>query len=119
MGLYRDSGDFDSPALISSQPVWYTIRGADLLLRLRIQPRASHEGIEGVRDGRLRVRVSSPPVEGAANERLIRILADVMDVPRGSLALTRGIKSRDKDVTVHGVAPRAPELVARLAGKRE
>ena len=100
--------------MISDHPVWYAVRGADLLLRLRIQPRAAHEGIEGVREGRLRVRVSSPPVEGAANERLIRILADVLGVPRSSIALTRGAKSRDKDVTVHGVAPRASELIARL-----
>ncbi len=103
--------------MTSSPPVWYAVRGADLLLRLRIQPRATREGIEGVREGRLRVKVSSPPVEGAANERLLRILADALGVPRGSLALTRGVKSREKDVTVHGVAPRASELIARLAGK--
>ena len=98
------------------QPVWYDVRGADLLLRLRIQPRASKEGIDGVREGKLRVRVSSPPVDGAANERLIRILSDVMAVPRGAIVLIRGAKSRDKDVTVHGVAARASELLARLAG---
>lgn len=105
--------------MTTREPVWYVVRGADLLLRLRIQPRASHEGIDGVRDGRLRVRVSSPPVDGAANERLVRILAEVMAVPRSSVALTRGAKSRDKDVTVHGVAPRAPEIIARLVGKPE
>ncbi len=102
--------------MTSNPPVWYAVRGADLLLRLRIQPRATREGIEGVREGRLRVKVSSPPVEGAANERLIRILADALDLPRRSLALTRGAKSRDKDVTVHGVASRASELIARLTG---
>jgi uncharacterized protein len=100
-----------------TQPVWYDVRGADLLLRLRIQTRASREGVDGVREGRLRVRVSSPPVEGAANERLIRLLAEVMAVPRGSIALTRGAKSRDKDVTVQGVAARASELVTRLVSK--
>jgi uncharacterized protein (TIGR00251 family) len=97
-----------------TSPVWYDVRGADLLLHLRIQPRASRDGIEGVREGRLRVRVSTPPVDGAANERLIRILADVLEVPRGSIVLTRGAKSRDKDVLVHGVAARASELIERL-----
>ena len=103
--------------MTSNAPVWYVVRGADLLLRLRIQPRASKEGIEGVREGRLRVRVSSPPVDGAANEALLRILADVIGVPRRSIALTRGVKSRDKDVIVQGVAPRASELIARLIGQ--
>lgn len=97
-----------------SAPNWYDVRGADLLLHLRIQPRASREGIDGVREGRLRVRVSSPPIDGAANERLVRVLAQVLDVPRTSITLTRGEKSRDKDLTVHGVAARASELVARL-----
>jgi uncharacterized protein (TIGR00251 family) len=89
------------------------------LLHLRIQPRASKEGIDGVREGRLRVRVSSPPVEGAANERLIRILAATMGVPRASIALARGAKSRDKDVIVYGVAARAAELIERLAGNTD
>ncbi len=102
--------------MTSNAPVWYAVRGADLLLRLRIQPRAAREGIDGVREGRLRVKVSSPPVDGAANERLLRLLAAAMDVPRSSIALTRGVKSRDKDITVQGVAPRAAELIARLAG---
>jgi uncharacterized protein (TIGR00251 family) len=93
---------------------WYDVRGANLLLRLRIQPRASREGFDGVREGRLRVRVSSPPVEGAANERLVRLLAETLDVPRASITLTRGSKSRDKDLTVHGVAARVAEIVALL-----
>jgi uncharacterized protein len=98
-----------------SAPNWYDVRGADLLLRLRIQPRASREGIDGVREGRLRVRLHTPPVEGAANERLVRVLAEALDVPRASITLTRGAKSRDKDLTVHGVAARACELIARLS----
>jgi uncharacterized protein (TIGR00251 family) len=105
--------------LTANPSVWYSVRGADLLLRLRIQPRATKEGIEGVREGRLRVRVSSAPVDGAANERLLRILADAMAVPRRSIALTRGAKSREKDVTVLGVAPRASELIARLTAETD
>jgi uncharacterized protein len=98
---------------------WYNVRGADLVLRLRIQPRASREGFHGVREGRLCITVSSPPVDGAANDRLLRILAEALDVPRRSIALTRGAKGRDKDLTVHGVAARAPELVARLEANQK
>jgi hypothetical protein len=94
--------------------VWYSVRGADLLLRLRIQPRSSREGICEPRGDRLRIRVSAAPVDGAANESLIRLLAHALDVPRTAVRLTRGEKSRDKEILVLGAAARAAELVARL-----
>ena len=94
---------------------WHSIRGADLVLRVRIQPRASREGIEGVREDRLRVRVCSPPVDGAANESLIRLLAQALDVPRAAIRLARGEKSRDKEIIVLAAAARSGQLLARLA----
>jgi uncharacterized protein (TIGR00251 family) len=96
------------------QQPWHEILGSDLLIRVRVQPRASREGIDGAHDGRLKVRVSAPPVEGAANARVVLLLAEQLGVPRSTLTLTRGAKSRDKDILVQGVAARAPELIARL-----
>jgi uncharacterized protein YggU (UPF0235/DUF167 family) len=93
------------------------VRGADLLLRLRVRPRASPEGIGGVRDGRLLVRVAAAPVDGAANERLIRILARELATPLATLILTRGVTSRDKDVLVRAAAARHGELLARFASR--
>jgi uncharacterized protein (TIGR00251 family) len=98
---------------------WCHVRGTDLLLRLRIQPRASHEGLEGVREGRLRVRVSAAPVDGAANERLILILARAMQLPRSTLRLVRGLRGRDKEVLVSGGAARCTELRERLASHQQ
>ena len=112
MGGYRHSGDLVTSSL--SAPSWYELRGSDLLLRLRIQPRASREGIDGLHGGRLRIRISSPPVDGAANDRLVRVLAEALGVPRAAIKLARGAKSREKDIVVQGVAARAAELVARL-----
>ena len=83
-------------------PDWYEIRGQDCLIRVRVQPRSSREGIDGVREGRLRVRVSSPPADGAANERLIRLLSHALGVPKTHISLIRGAKNRDKDLLVHG-----------------
>lgn len=93
---------------------WHETRGTDLLLRVRVQPRASHEGIEGVREGRLRIRVSAPPVEGAANTRVVELLAERLDLPRSSLAVVRGARGRDKEVRIRAAGPRAQELIARL-----
>ena len=93
---------------------WCSVQGTDLILRLRVRPRASPEGFGGVRAGRLQVRVSAAPVEGEANERLMRILARELKVPVAALVLTRGVTSRDKDVRVRAAAARHAELIARF-----
>lgn len=94
---------------------WCSTQGADLVLHLRVRPRASPEGFAGVRAGRLQVRVSAPPVDGEANERVMRVLARELAVPVSSLVLTRGVSSRDKDVLVRSAATRRAELIARFA----
>jgi uncharacterized protein len=93
---------------------WCATQGADLVLHLRVRPRASPEGFAGVRAGRLQVRVSAAPVDGEANERLMRILARELAVPASALVLTRGVTSRDKDVLVRSAANRRADLVARF-----
>jgi uncharacterized protein (TIGR00251 family) len=86
---------------------WCEVRGTDLVLRIRIQPRASRDAIEGVHAGRLRVRITAPPVEGAANARLLEFLAGALDVARRRLAIARGDQARDKDVVLaNGAAER-------------
>lgn len=72
-------------------------------LSVRLTPRASREGIEGVRDGVLQVRVSAPPVDGAANEALLRLLAKRLGVPRSALTIVLGDTARTKVVEVDGI----------------
>jgi uncharacterized protein len=96
---------------------WCLVQGTDLVLRLRVRPRASPEGFGGVRAGRLQVRVSAAPVEGEANERLMRILARELATPVAALVLTRGVSSRDKDVLIRSAAARRAEIVARFASR--
>jgi uncharacterized protein (TIGR00251 family) len=117
----RRRGNQRSPQRAAAAPApqgalpWLEVRGADLVLRVRVQPRASHEGVDGVREDRLRVRVSAPPVEGAANERVVLVLANLMGIPARSLTVTRGAKSREKDLLIHGAAGRLAALAARLS----
>ncbi|MGC8521789.1 MAG: DUF167 domain-containing protein [Steroidobacteraceae bacterium] len=93
---------------------WLEIRGDDCLLRIRIQPRSSRECIDGVRDGRLLVRVTAPPIDGAANQRLIRLLSHALGVPKSDVSLLRGTKNRDKDVWVRGAAISAAQLAGEI-----
>ncbi len=79
---------------------------------VRVIPRASQEEFGGIRGSALVVRVSAPPVEGAANEALLRMLSDALGVPISDLAIIFGHHSRDKTLRVVGLS--AAELKRRL-----
>ena len=101
----------------ASREPWFAVRGGDLLLRLRIQARAAREGFAGVHAGRLRVRVGAPAVEGAANVRLVEMLAGCLSLPRGAFRIERGAHARLKDVLVLGAAARCTDIVAALTAQ--
>jgi len=81
-------------------------------LRLRIQPRASREEIAGVAGDAIRIRLTAPPVDGTANEALVRFLAVLLHVPRSAVELVSGRTRRTKLVAVTGVS--VEETVRRL-----
>jgi uncharacterized protein (TIGR00251 family) len=83
-------------------------------LRVRVQPRASREGLGGERDGALVVSLTAPPVEGKANEALVRLLGRTLGVPPSAVRVVRGATGRDKRVAVAGVT--AAAALARLGG---
>ena len=65
-------------------------------MQLRVQPRASRDEIAGVSGGAIRVRLMAPPVDGAANDALLRFLAARLDLPRSALTLVSGHTGRTK-----------------------
>jgi uncharacterized protein (TIGR00251 family) len=69
---------------------------------VRVQPRASRNAIEGVREGALVVRLTAPPVEGEANEALAGLLAARLNVPKSAVRILSGAHGRLKRVAVHG-----------------
>jgi uncharacterized protein (TIGR00251 family) len=74
-------------------------RGA--ALAVRVTPRASRNEIFGVlNDGTVKVHLTAPPVEGQANEALLKFLADVLDVPLSQLEIVAGKTGRDKLVSI-------------------
>jgi uncharacterized protein len=72
------------------------------MLSVKLQPRASANEICGPLGAELRIKVTAPPVEAAANEALVELLADRLDCARGRVELVRGHKSRHKIVKLHG-----------------
>jgi uncharacterized protein (TIGR00251 family) len=74
-------------------------------LPIHVQPRAARNEFVGLHDGCLKIRLTAPPVEGAANEALLRFLADWLDLPRRQIALVSGPGSRRKLVEADGLTP--------------
>jgi uncharacterized protein YggU (UPF0235/DUF167 family) len=83
---------------------------------VRLTPRAGADRVDGVVDGVLRARVTSPPVDGAANEALLRLVSAELGVPRRNVRLVSGAGSRTKVVGVADVPPE--RLVQRWPGLR-
>lgn len=84
-----------------------------LTFTVRVVPRASRSAIVGEHDGALRVRVAAPPVEGAANEELVRTLARALNVPSRAVEITAGHASKTKQVRVRGAGRATLESFAR------
>ncbi len=81
---------------------------------LHIQPRASRTEIAGLHGDALKLRIASPPVDGAANDEIVRFLADQLRVPRRAVAITAGASGRRKVVTVEGTTVDAARHALRL-----
>lgn len=90
----------------------YSEKQGLLTFKVRVVPRASASEIAGEHDGALRVRLAAPPVDNAANEELIRILASGFKVSRGAIEITAGHTSKLKQVSVTGIAPEALAAVS-------
>jgi hypothetical protein len=110
-------GDLDvlegTPLMPQALPGFLQARDGAVWLSIKLQPRASSNEIGEVVGNELKIRVTAPPVDSAANEALVRLLAEVLGCPRSAVELVRGHASRRKVVAVYGVE--AAEVLARLA----
>jgi uncharacterized protein (TIGR00251 family) len=81
-------------------------------ITLKVTPRSSRTGVDGVRDGRVLLRVTAPPVDSAANEAVVAVLADLLGVSKRSVRLVSGATGRNKVVEIDGVD--ADDVLAKL-----
>jgi uncharacterized protein (TIGR00251 family) len=84
-----------------------------VLLAVKLQPRASANRIEHTPGNELRVRVTAPPVDSAANEALVRVLAERLDCGKGKIELVKGQTSRHKLLKLYGFT--AEQVLALLS----
>jgi len=75
-----------------------------VIVTVRVIPRSGRSGVAGTRDGALLVRLNAPPVDGAANEELVDVLATAARVPKRAVTIVSGERGRLKTVRVDGVS---------------
>lgn len=90
-------------------PPYLRAQGDLVFLHVKVQPRASRNEIGELLGNELKVKIAAPPVDSAANEALVKFLAEVLGCPRGSVQLVRGAASRHKILSIRGLTA---ELVA-------
>jgi uncharacterized protein len=78
-------------------------QGEDWILAVRVQPRASRAKVVGMQADRLKIALTSPPVDGAANKALCQMIAKELRVAKGRVVLLRGERSREKLLSIQGV----------------
>jgi len=90
---------------MQAKVIRYSELDSALTFAVRVVVRASSSGIVGEHDGALRVRIAAPPVEGAANRELIKVLAKSFKLPRNAVEIVSGANSRCKTVRIQGAKP--------------
>jgi uncharacterized protein (TIGR00251 family) len=86
-----------------SEELRVTATPEGLLFTVHVQPRASRSEICGAKEGELRLRLTSPPVEDAANKQCVDLIAKTLGVAKSKVSIKSGAKSRHKVVKVEGV----------------
>ncbi len=93
-------------------PAWLKQGDGTCELAVLVQPRASRTRVVGEHDGRLKIALAAPPVDGEANAALVEFLSDELGVRKADVALLDGETSRRKRLAVRGVA--LTEIMAKL-----
>ena len=93
-------------------PEWYRSSGDCITLILHVQPGAKKTSVAGLHGDALKIRLAAPPIEGRANEALLRFIADFFKVPLRNVQLKQGEQSRHKRVEVSGSSVNPENLLA-------
>jgi uncharacterized protein len=102
---------------MTAPPPWARDGSGGAVLEILVQPRASRTRVVGEHDGRLKIQLAAPPVDGEANAALLAFLADALGVRRADLALLAGEAGRRKRVGAAGVT--AVDAAAKLLAAAE
>lgn len=111
LAAYQEPGSLGTPSPgrtthlkpMSTTELRVTQHTGHVLVDVHVVPRASRSKLLGVHDGRLKISLAAPPVDGAANEALVSFIAKLLSVPLRDVTLARGESSRQKQLRIQGV----------------
>jgi len=83
--------------------IQFTEKDGVLIFNARVVPRASTSEIVGSHDGALKIRIAAPPVDGAANVELIKILAKKFNISKSAIEILKGQTSKTKQIKIDGL----------------
>ncbi len=92
-----------------------TSKDGQILLKIKVQPNSSKNGIEKVENGLLKIKLTSPPIEGKANKDLIKFLSKLFSIPKMNFEIIQGEKSRIKTVKISGIS--LENLIKKVDGE--
>jgi uncharacterized protein (TIGR00251 family) len=75
-----------------------------ILLQVKVSPNARRNEVTGFTDGVMQVKIAAPPVEGKANEKLVKFLSDVLETSKSSITILKGLTSRNKVLSISGLS---------------
>jgi hypothetical protein len=102
---------------MAASPIPLRVTADGVVFRIRVVPRASRTEAAGIQGDTLKLRVTSAPTEGKANDECIRLLAEILAVKRSQVTIIAGHTARTKTVAVEGIkADQVASTVARLRG---
>jgi uncharacterized protein (TIGR00251 family) len=78
----------------------YCWQGEDLILRCHLQPKAASNDIVGIHGDRLKIRITAPPVDGKANEHIIKWFSKLFKVPKNHIVIEQGELGRQKTLRI-------------------
>ncbi|AKU90407.1 DUF167 domain-containing protein [Vulgatibacter incomptus] len=81
---------------------WLRVSADSVLVEVVVQPRASRSRVVGEHDGRLKVQLTAPPVDGEANAALIELISDLVGIPRRAVEISAGSTGRRKTLRLTG-----------------
>jgi uncharacterized protein (TIGR00251 family) len=88
-----------------------SVHEGEVVFKVQVVPRSSRSEVVGEHNGSLRVKIAAPPVDGAANEELVRVLAKTFDVSRSAVTIVSGQTGKVKQISIKG---RTNDVVQRL-----
>lgn len=96
---------------------FYKEQDGDIILNIRVIPRAAKDSIQGLRGDMLKVRIQAPPVEGKANTHLIRFLSEQWKIPRSGIAILSGGTGRNKRLKISAPSNEFRAMLSSITSK--